>query len=116
MLCSFQYAFFFVGENISADHFKYYILPSLEAKDRLQLALNVEFNHVRDKVKPQCKLPNEVYKEQYGHYPFLSISPFPTLIEFTGFLGVIQYCVTVVGKWIFDSNIPFKISLTHDEL
>ena len=39
----------------------------------------------------------------------LVISPFTTLIKLTYFPGDIQKRVTVVGRWIFDSNIPLVI-------
>ena len=39
----------------------------------------------------------------------LVISPFTTLIQLTYFPGDIQKRVTVVGRWIFDSNIPLVI-------
>ena len=46
----------------------------------------------------------------------LDISTFPTVTQLTYFPGIIQHCVTVVGKCIFDSNIPFDLSLTCDNL
>ena len=30
--------------------------------------------------------------------------------------GRIRHCVTVVGKWIFDSDLPFALPLTKDKL
>ena len=38
------------------------------------------------------------------------------IIQLTDLLGGIQHCVTVIGKWIFDSNIPFALPLTCDNL
>ena len=46
----------------------------------------------------------------------LEISSFPTLVQLKDFLGGIQHCVTVVGKWIFDSNVPFARPLTRNKL
>ena len=46
----------------------------------------------------------------------LDISMFPILIQLKYFLGGIQHFVTVVGMWIFDSNITFPIPLTCDKM
>ena len=46
----------------------------------------------------------------------LDISPFITLIQLKYFLRGIQHCLTVVSKWIFDSNVPFALPLTRDNL
>ena len=73
-------------------------------------------NHVREKVKIQCKLSYKLFKEEDGYYPLLDIYQFPTSIQLKYFLGGIQHCVTVVGKWFFDSNFPFAIPLTCDNL
>ena len=55
-------------------------------------------------------------KEEDGYDPSIEISPYPTLILLKYFLGDIQHCVTVVGKWIFDSNFPFAVPLAKDNL
>ena len=72
-------------------------------------------NHLRKKVKPQYKLLYKVFKEQYVYDLLLDISLFLTLIHLKEFLGGIQHCVTVVGKYIFDSNIPSVLPLTCDQ-
>ena len=41
---------------------------------------------------------------------------FPTLFNLTYFLGGIQHCVSVVGKFILNSNILFLIPVTHDNM
>ena len=38
------------------------------------------------------------------------------VIHLKDFLGGIQHFVTVVGKWIFDSNFNFALPLTSNEL
>ena len=45
----------------------------------------------------------------------LEISPYPTLIQSKYYLDGIHYCVTVFGKWIFDSTFSFAPSLTKDD-
>ena len=70
----------------------------LKANERLKLSQDVASNHVREKVKPQCKLSYKVFEEKYGYDTLLGISPFPTLIKLTEFLGGIKHCVIVVGK------------------
>ena len=53
----------------------------LKANERLKLSQDVASNHVREKVKPQCKLSYKVFEEKYGYDTLLGISPFPTLIR-----------------------------------
>ena len=48
--------------------------------------------------------------------PLVDISQYPTLIQLKYFLGRIHHCVTVVGKFIFDSNFCFALLLTKDNL
>ena len=73
-------------------------------------------DHVREKGKPQCKLLCKLLKEEYVYDTLLSISPHKTLIQLKDFLGGIHHCVTVVGKWIFDSNFTFALPLKKDNL
>ena len=107
---------FFLGDKISADSFKDEIIPSLKVNDRIKLSLYVVINNVRDHGKPQCKFKYKVFEEQDGYDMLLENSPFLALIRLKDFLGGIQHCVTVGGKWIFDSNISFGISLTHGDM
>ena len=46
----------------------------------------------------------------------LEISPYPTFILLKYFPEGIHHCVIVVGKWIFDSDFPFGLPLTKDNL
>ena len=55
-------------------------------------------------------------KEEYGYDPFLDISPSTTLIQFKDCLDGIHNYYTVVGKWIFDSDFPFSLPLTKENL
>ena len=41
------------------------------------------------------------------------IFPLPTLIQFTDFIGGIKHFVTVLGRWIFDRNIPFVLFIAR---
>ena len=52
-------------------------------------------------------------KEEYGYDPLLEIYPYPKFIWLKCFLGGIHHCVTVVDKWIFDSNFPFELPLAE---
>ena len=58
----------------------------------------------------------KVFEEQDGYDPLIDISTFTTLIQLTEFLGSIQHCVTSVGKWLFESSIPFSLPITFDKL
>ena len=73
-------------------------------------------NRVRWKGKPRCKLLQKLWKEQDVYDPFIDIYPYTTLIQLKYFLGGIHHCVTVVSKLVFDSNFPFVIPLTQDDL
>ena len=116
MFWSLSCAFLFFGDNVLSDLFKDYIITSLNTKDSLKYSYDVTFNHVRYKVKARCKLSYKIFEEKDGYYPFLEISPFSKLIPLTDFIGGIQNCVTVVGKWVFDRNIPFAIPLACDNM
>ena len=82
----------------------------------LKFAKYVTMNHVIYKGNPQFKLSYNIFKGKYRYDTLIEISPFPTLIQLKEFLGGIHHCVTVVGKWISDSDFTFVIRLTHDEL
>ena len=59
---SFSSTFYLVGDKTAADCFKDEIKPFLKAKKMLELSQNVAMNHVREKGKPGCKIPYEVFK------------------------------------------------------
>ena len=88
----------------------------LNKKDKIELAHDAALNHVTEKEKPRCKLSYKLFKEQDGYDPLLDISTFSTLIQLKEFIDGVQHCVTVVGKWIFDSTFPFVLPLTCDNL
>ena len=100
VLYSLLSAFFFIGDKITCGHFKDAIIPSLEPNDRLNFSQEVAMNHVREKVKPQCKLSYKVFKGGKVYDPLLNISKFSKLSQLKDFLGGIQHGVTVVGKWV----------------
>ena len=54
-------------------------------------------NNVRDKVKQRNKISYKLFKEQYVYDTLLDIPPFPTLIQFTDFIGGIKTFVIFVG-------------------
>ena len=116
MLCSFSYAFFFIGDKITADRFKDEITPSLRANYRLKFAQDVALNHAVGKRKPQYKIFYNILKKGDGYDPLLDISPYPTFIQLKYFLGGIHHCVAVVGKCIFDNNFHFALPLTKENL
>ena len=69
-------------------------------------------NRVIQKGKPRCKLSYKVLEVQDAYDPLVDISPLESLFPLKDSLGGIQKNVTVVGKWVFDSNIPFALLLT----
>ena len=58
------------------------------------------------------KCSYKLFKEQYAYESFLDIYPFTTQIQLTYSIGGIKNHVKVVGRFIFDSNIPFALPLT----
>ena len=46
----------------------------------------------------------------------LDTSTYTTFIQLKYFLGGIYHCVAVVGKWIFDSNFTFELTITKETL
>ena len=107
---------YFIYDIISADYFKEEITPSLKANYRLILSQDGALNHVRDKGIPRCKISYKLLKEEYGYDPLLEIYTYPTLIPLKDYFDRIQHCVTVVSKWVFESNFPFALPLKKDNL
>ena len=116
VLCSFSTALFFIGDKTAADSFKDGNTTSLKANGRIKFSQDVVLNHLREKGKPQFKLLYKVLKGKYWYYPLVDISPYQTLIQLKFFIGGIHHCVTVVGKWIFDSDFTFALPLTKGNL
>ena len=92
------------------------ILTSPKENYRLQISLDVLLDNVKQKGNPRCKLLYKLFEEQYGYDPLLDTSLLPTLIQFTYFIGGIQYCVIVLGVNIFYHSILFALTLTCDKL
>ena len=107
VLCSLSYTLVLIGDKIIADHFKDKITPYLKENDRLKLAQDVALDDLTDKGKPLWKISYKVLKEEDIYDPLLDIYPYTTLIQLTYFLCGSHHCVTVVGKWIFDSYVLF---------
>ena len=62
------------------------------------------------------KVPCKVLEEQYGYGKFLDIYQFLTIIKLKGVIGEIQYCIYFYGKYIFEGNDIFALTITHDYL
>ena len=107
---------FYLLWKITAGHFKYEILPSLNAKYSIEFDISVAMHFLREKRKPRWKISYEIFKETYDYDPLIDIYLFPTLIQLTGVIGGIQNCIKIVSKWIFDRNIPFELPLNFEEL
>ena len=60
--CLLLYSIFFVGEKVSADCLKYYVIPKLTTKYRLKLVQNVALNNVIDKVKQRLKTSYKLFE------------------------------------------------------
>ena len=102
--------------KISADCFKDEITPLIKKNNGLKISQDLALNHVRDKGTPWCKISYKVLKEEYEYDPLLEISPYPKLIQLKAFIGGVHNCVTVFGRWIFDSNFPFALPLSKEIL
>ena len=101
---------------------KYPYPKLIQLKDFLRVihhgvtAEDVVYNFAREKGKPRCKLSYKLLKEEDGHDQLIEMSPYPTFIQLKYFLGGIHHCVTVFGKWIFDSNFTFALPPTKENL
>ena len=82
-------------------------MTSLEENEKVKFSQYLVLYYVREKVKPQWIISYKVFKEEYGYYPMLDISIFPTSMQLKYSLRGIHHCVTVVGKCIFDSKFHF---------
>ena len=107
MFCSLSSVFYSIGDKIDADCFKYEIIPLVKANDRIKFDQDVTLNHVREKVKPRCKLLYKLFKEENVYDILLEVSPYPILIQLKYFLVRIDNCITVVGSWVFTVNFLF---------
>ena len=67
-------------------------------------------------MKTMMKLSYTFIESKYEYDLLLDISSFPKLIQLTSFLCGIHYFVTVFGKQTFNSNIPFALHLTRNNL
>ena len=108
--------FYFISDKIAADNFKDGMTPSLKANYGLKFAQDVALNRVREKVKPRCKMSYKLLNEEYLYDPLLDIAPYSTLFQFKYDLDGIHHCVTVIDKWYFESNFPFVLPLTKENL
>ena len=108
MLCSLSSECYFIGNIIGTD--------CLKANGMLKFPQNVALDHLREKIKPQCKLSYKLFKEEDVYNTLLEISPYPTLIQLKFYLDSIHNCVTVVVRWVFYSNFPFALPLTKQNL
>ena len=107
---------FFIGETIAADNFKYEVTTSLKTNGSLKSAQDLSLNIVRGKGTPQCKLSYKIFKESYGYDTLLDIYTYQKLLQLKNVIDGINHYVTVVGKCIFDSNFPFVLPDTKDNL
>ena len=89
---------------------------ALKANDRLKFAQDMASNNIREKGKLWYKLSYKVLKEENRYDLLFDISPYLTFIKLKYFLGWIHHCVLVVGMWIFDSNVPFELPITKENL
>ena len=105
-----------IGDKVSVDNFKDKNTTFITENDRLKFSQDVAMNHFREKWRLKWKISYKVFEEKYGYDTLIEISPHPKLIKFTYFHGCIKHCVTVVGRWIFDSNITFVLPLSWYEL
>ena len=88
-----------IGENITA---------SLHQTDRLQFANEL----LRTK---KLKYVPKIFKRDQLHV-LTYISCYPTLCILTGEDGATNHAVTVVGEWVFDSNLECAIPLSRSSL
>ena len=75
------YEFYFIGDKIAADNFKYEITPSLKANARLKFYQDATLNCAIYKEKIRYKLSYKVLNEEYGYGKFINISTYPTLTQ-----------------------------------
>ena len=100
---------YFIGDKVGANNFKASIKPSLKETEGLKLAQEGALNHIREKVKPWCKISYKLSKEEYGYDPLLDISSCQTFIQLKDYLDRIHHCIKVVGTRIFYGDYPFAL-------
>ena len=73
-------------------------------------------NSVIEKVKQLRKISYKLLKEEDGYNLLIDIYSYPTLVQLKYFLGRTHHCVSVVDKWVFDSDFTFTPYLTQENL
>ena len=58
----------------------------------------------------------QTWKEEEKFIPLAQLSRFPTMLHLVDSAGNEGHCVTVCGKWIFDSNHSHALPLSRDSL
>ena len=118
VFCSLASGLFAYGDIVSANIFKTKLQASLDAHDRMQFAVDVATNSsgARAKGEPHVHLMVSRWTESAKYNPLTNVSPLPTLLRLRDMLDGISHCVTTVGNYVFDSNVPFALPLTLDTL
>ena len=116
VFCSLASGLFSYGDIIAANIFKSKLPESLKADDRMQFAADVATNRGRKKGEQRVHLEIERFTEKDQYNPLTDVSPFPSLLRLRDKLDGLSHCVTTVGNYIFDSNVPFALPLDLDAL
>ena len=85
-------------------------------KSRIDYARCLMANQVKIPGGQKCCYQSMPYKPGKTYDILNDISQFPTLVQLMDLRGNMQHCVTVAGKWIFNSNFPKAIPLTAKSL
>ena len=114
-----------IGDHVAAELFFSRLSDSLQVlpsslvinnrkyKSRIDYAHDVITNHIKILHSPKCNYQCKVYKPGKEFDILKNRSEFPTLVQLVDLHGNMQHCVTLAGKWIFDSNFPQALLLTE---
>jgi len=113
-------AFRYFNDEKAHKILKEYINRSANEADRLQQIKSMLVNRtLRYKVVQYGKEPRTSFNGKFRHRKcrraldiFENISCFPTVVILRGSDGSVNHAVTVVGTWVFDSNVAYAQPLT----
>ena len=94
----------------------------MRASDRVSQLINQSVEQLRrfhsaNSVLRTTELGYSTRMYDEGELDILNdLSPFPTLCVLKGKDGATNHAVTVVGRWIFDSTLPYAVPLTKNVL
>ena len=106
-----------IGDTFAAESLLRLMSKSMDALDGpIQFAQKVMTDCNQRKGEPRLKYSIETWDTDDSFLPLEHLSPYPTMLHIVTSAGTSSHCITVCGKWIFDSNFGNALLLSIDSL